>query len=307
MHVSDSFHRLALNAYAPGKFFMLKLASHSIAAWMLMMFVCAAASAEEKAKLKGLLITGGCCHDYPQQIKIITRGLGQRVSIDWDVEHATGDRTTKVPIYQNHDWIKPYDFVVHNECFGHVDDVKFVEGIVAAHVENKVPAIFVHCAMHSYRNAKTDQWRKLIGMTSRSHEGKHPLEIVTLNDQHPVMHGFPKDWKVERGELYKIEKQWPTATPLAQAYGVDTKKDHVVIWVNELEGTKVFSTTLGHYNETMNNDVWLDLVARGVLWTVDGLNDDGSTKEGFAGDPSLTIDLSKDKPGSGKSPTPAKN
>ncbi|MFN3149044.1 ThuA domain-containing protein [Bremerella sp.] len=276
---------------------------------LVMLFVLAIAGtsfAEEKAKLKALLITGGCCHDYPNQIKIITQGLSQRVSIDWDVALAGEDRMIKVPVYENHDWIKPYDLVVHNECYGAVDDVDFVEGIVKAHTEHKIPAIFIHCSMHSYRNAKTDEWRKLIGMRSTSHEGKHPLDVVTLVEDHPIMKGFPQNWKVERGELYKIEKTWDSATPLAKAYGVDTKKDHNVIWCNEYDGTKTFSTTLGHYNETMNNDAWLSLVARGILWTVDGLNEDGSVKAGFEGTGKAEIDLSKPNPDKDKSPTPAK-
>ncbi|QDU73272.1 Trehalose utilization [Bremerella volcania] len=273
---------------------------------LVVLAIAATSQAEEKAKLKALLITGGCCHDYPNQIKIITQGLSQRVSIDWDVALAGEDRKIKVPVYENHDWIKPYDLVVHNECYGAVEDVDFVEGIVKAHTEHKIPAIFVHCSMHSYRNAKTDEWRKLIGMRSTSHEGKHPLDVITLVEDHPIMKGFPQNWKVERGELYKIEKTWDSATPLAKAYGVDTKKDHTVIWCNEYEGTKTFSTTLGHYNETMNNDAWLSLVARGILWTVDGLNDDGSAKAGFEGTGKAEIDLSKPNPDKDKSPTPAK-
>lgn len=264
------------------------------------------AGAQEKAKLKGLLITGGCCHDYPNQIKIITEGLSQRVNIEWDVELAGSDRTVQVPVYKSHDWIKPYDVVVHNECYGHVDDVAFVEGIVNAHTENKIPAIFVHCSMHSYRNAETDEWRKLIGMTSRSHEGKHPLDVITLESDHPIMQGFPQNWKVANGELYKIEKTWDNSTPLAKAYGVDTKKDHTVVWTNQYKGTKTFSTSLGHFNETMNNDAWLGLVARGVLWTVDGLNEDGTTKPGFEGTGTKEIDLSKPNPDKDKAPTPAK-
>ncbi len=265
------------------------------------------ASAEEKPKLRALLVTGGCCHDYPAQIKILTKGLSNRVNIQWDVEHATGDRTTKVPIYQNHDWIKPYDLVVHNECFGHVDDVDFVNGIVAAHVENKVPGIFLHCSMHSYRNAETDQWRKLIGMTSRRHEKHHPLDVINLQADHPIMQGFPEKWHVERGELYEIEKQWDNTTPLAQAWGVDTQKNHVVIWTNEYQGTKVFATTLGHFNETMNNEVYLGLVARGILWTLDALGEDGTPKKGLGAEGDLgPIDLAADNPDKDKAPTPAK-
>jgi len=286
---------------------MLNRSLHLFIALFVVGFLSSATVAEEKTKLKALLVTGGCCHDYPAQIKIITEGLSQRVDVDWDVEHVVGDRTTKVPIYQNHDWIKPYDFVVHNECFGHVDDVAFVEGVVKAHTETKTPAIFLHCSAHSYRNAKTDEWRKLLGMTSRSHEKQHPLDIVVVEEDHPIMAGFPNDWKVPMDELYKIEKQWPTTIPLAKAYGVDTKKDHVLIWANEYQGARVFSTTLGHRNEVMNDPVYLDLVARGVLWSLDKINEDGTAKAGYEGTGVKPIDLSKPNPDAKKKPTPAKN
>ena len=291
---------------------MMPFLARSLAATLMAALLVTAtadnAFAAEKAKLKALLITGGCCHDYPNQIKIITQGLSQRVSIEWDVVHVPGgERNIKVPVYQNHDWIKPYDLVVHNECFGAVDDVEFVEGIVAAHTDNKIPAIFIHCSMHSYRNAKTDEWRKLIGMRSTSHEKLHPLDVITLQSDHPIMQGFPKKWHVERGELYKIEKTWEQVTPLAKAYGVETEQDHTIIWTNEYKDTKVFATTLGHFNETMNNDVWLGVVARGVLWTVDALNEDGSPKEGYAGTGgSGPIDLNADNPDKDKKPTLAK-
>lgn len=80
------------------------------------------------------------------------------------------------------------------------------------------------------------------------------------------MTGFPPRWRTPSGELYKTEKLWPNCTALAQAYGKDTQRDHVVVWVNSFGGTRVFGTSLGHHNETMNNDVWLGLVARGALW-----------------------------------------
>ncbi len=44
-------------------------------------------TAQNKPKLKGLLVTGGCCHDYQNQKRIITEGLSQRLSIAWDIVH----------------------------------------------------------------------------------------------------------------------------------------------------------------------------------------------------------------------------
>lgn len=241
---------------------------------------------EAKPKLKGLLVAGGCCHDYPRQKLIITEGLSQRVSIEWDIVHE-GDkagREYKVSIYSNKNWSEGYDVVVHNECFGGITDVAFVDSIVNEHRRSGVPAVFVHCAMHSYRAAETDEWRKLLGVTSRRHERKkRQLEVRNVMADHPIMAAFPKTWTTPNGELYVIENLWPNCKPLAAAYSPETKSDQPCIWINEYEGVRVFGTTLGHHNETMIADEWLETVSRGVLWTVGKLSDEGKPLEGFAG------------------------
>lgn len=238
-----------------------------------------------EAKLKGLLITGGCCHDYLNQKRIITEGISQRASIGWDVVHEGGTgRVHKVSVYKNRNWAKKYDIIVHNECFGGVKDDQFVRSIAAAHFDG-VPAVFIHCSLHSYRAAKTgaDAWRELIGVTSRSHERHRAVEVKSLVRDHPVMRGFPGRWKSPNGELYKIEKVWPNCEPLAKAYGRDTKKDHPVIWTNKFGKARVFGTSLGHHNATMNNKVWLGVVSRGVLWCCGKLDKDGRPVPGYEG------------------------
>lgn len=234
--------------------------------------------------LKGLLITGGCCHDYEKQKVIITEGISQRANFKWDIVHEGGDgREHKVSVYSNPDWAKKYDLIVHNECFGQVTDPDFVKGIAKAHYGG-VPGIFIHCSLHSYRGSPAaDSWRELIGVTSTSHEKHRPVTVVRLESEHPVMTGFPSEWRTPNGELYKIEHVWPNCTPLAKAYGEDTMKDHVVIWVNTFGGTRMFGTSLGHHNETMNNDIWLGLVSRGALWATGKLGEDGKPLPGYEG------------------------
>ncbi len=98
----------------------------------------------------------------------------------------------------------------------------------------------------------------LVGITSHSHEKGAPLEVKAIKPEHPVMHGFPADWHdPSPDELYKNEKVWPTATPLAKAYGEETKQDHVCIWLNQYGKARVFSTTLGHSNVTMSSPEYL--------------------------------------------------
>ena len=45
-------------------------------------------------------------------------------------------------------------------------------------------------------------------------------------------------------------------------------------WVNNYHGTRVFSTTLGHNNDTVADARYLDLITRGLLWSVKRLNSD---------------------------------
>lgn len=242
------------------------------------------ATAAEPAKLKGLLITGGCCHDYQTQKQIIAKGLAQRMNIAFDIVHEGGtSKDHRVSVYEKPDWWKGYDVIVHNECFGDVQDEKFLAGILAAHTSG-VPAVFIHCSMHSYRKSPAaDQWREMIGVTSQRHEKQRAEDVKVVAVDHPVMRGFPAEWKTPNGELYVIEKVWPNCTPLAQAFGPDTKQQHPVAWVNTFGKTRIFGTTLGHHNETMNSEEWLGLVSRGTLWAVDKLTDDGRPAAGFAG------------------------
>src|SRR5687767_8184327 len=110
---------------------------------------------KEPAKpIRALLITGGCCHDYTNQKDILTKGVSARTPtpVEWTVVHEGTKREHKHSIYAKPDWSKGYDVVVHDECFGFVDDDAFVEGIVKAHAgPNGVPVVAIHCAAHSYR------------------------------------------------------------------------------------------------------------------------------------------------------------
>jgi len=40
----------------------------------------------------------------------------------------------------------------------------------------------------------------------------------------------------------------------------------VVIWTNQYGKARVFGTTYGHSDETFRDPVFLDYVARGLLW-----------------------------------------
>jgi type 1 glutamine amidotransferase len=59
------------------------------------------------------------------------------------------------------------------------------------------------------------------------------------------------------------------------------KKNQPCVWVNDFDGTRVFGTTIGHYNETIAEPVFLDLITRGLLWSVGKLDDNGKPLPGY--------------------------
>ena len=127
-------------------------------------------AAEEKPAIQALLITGGCCHDYAYQAKRLLEGSKKRAHIEWTVALDPRKGTSgKIDLYQDPDWAGPYDIVVHNECFASTKDPEYIRKITRAH-HGGVAAVVIHCAMHTYRGAKIDDWRELLaspaGVTS---------------------------------------------------------------------------------------------------------------------------------------------
>src|SRR5262245_53587299 len=205
-----------------------------------------AANSTPRGPVRALLITGGCCHDYKFQAEAFAEGMKKFGDVTWTVVHEGGSsKDAKFALYDNPDWAKPYDVIVHNECFADLNDIAYVRKITAAHKAGK-PAVVIHCAMHTYRVLKEDDWREFLGVTSRrpDHQSTYPV-LVAVND-HAIMKDFPEKWVSPMDELYVIEKLWPGARALATSASEQDGKDYPVIWLNEYHGTRVFVTTFGH-------------------------------------------------------------
>ncbi len=76
----------------------------------------------DEAPLQVLLVTGGCCHNYLFQSLALTTGVEKRIHAEFTVlnEGGTGTRG-QIALYDDPDWAKPYDVVIHNECFADTD------------------------------------------------------------------------------------------------------------------------------------------------------------------------------------------
>jgi type 1 glutamine amidotransferase len=226
---------------------------------------------DERPTVRALLVTSGCCHDYDYQTaQLLDASAGQSVKIEWKIVNEGGKGTAaEIDLYGTADWAKGYDVVVHNECFASTDDPAYIRRITEAHKAG-VHAVVIHCAMHTYRAAKIDDWRELLGVTSRHHEhqSKYPVKVVAA--EHPIMQGFPDKYVTPMDELYVIEKLWPNAKALATSKSEKTGEEHPVMWTNQYGKARVFGTTYGHSNDTFSDPVFLRTVVRGTIWAATG-------------------------------------
>ncbi|MSU22863.1 MAG: ThuA domain-containing protein [Opitutus sp.] len=216
--------------------------------------------------VRALLITGGCCHDYALQAEAFIEGVKKYGAVTWTVVNEGGTtKNAKIALYDNPDWAKPYDVVVHNECFADLDDPVYIRKITAAHRAG-VPAIVIHCAMHTYRVTAADDWREFLGVTSRRHDHQSKYPVTPVVKAHAAMLGFPASWVTPMDELYVIEKLWPGAKALATSVSEADGKTYPVIWANDYHGTRVFGTTFGHGNATWHDPVFIAVISHGLLW-----------------------------------------
>lgn len=259
--------------------------------------------AESPKPLRALLVTGGCCHDYTSQKQLIKIGLEERANIEVTVVQQGGTTTnTKIPLYEDPNWADGYDIVLHDECFSDVPDPAWTQRILKPHQQG-LPGVVIHCAMHCYRDG-TDEWFKFCGVTSRRHGAHYAHEVLTRDAEHPIMQGLGAGWANPAGELYWIEKVWPTAHPLASAKNREKGNEEVCVWTNDYQGTRVFGTTLGHHNETVEHPSFLDTLTRGTLWAC-GKLDDSYLKPVAA--KLVPINLALNKPASASSEETGKN
>ena len=251
---------------------------------LLLLSVASALAADAPAPLRVLIVTGGCCHDYGTQRKLLEDGLRARANVE--VVHAhnpSKDTAARFEIYERADWSKGFDVVIHDECTANITDEAYVERILAAH-RGGVPAVNLHCAMHSYGLGKNPRWIEFLGLQTTGHGPQAPIEVSFAESRHPITAGLAS-WTTGPEELYN-NVSIPAGTAIIR--GRQTLKngrtdDLVMGWATTYGPgkTRVFGLTLGHNNETVADARYLDIVARGVLWAAGKLGDDGKPAAGY--------------------------
>ncbi len=168
-----------------------------------------------------------------------------------------------------------------------------------------IPGVNLHCAMHCYRIGNPNEpaiagtphalWFEYLGLQSSGHGSQLPIALSFTDKESPITKGMT-DWTTIKEELYNNVKIFTAQAlirgkqtviskqkqPDGAQVDVPKENEYVVAWTNLYQGkTRVFSTTIGHNNETVSDDRYLNLVTRGLLWACDKLDANGEPNAGY--------------------------
>lgn len=268
----------------------------SLAAAVALCVVGGCVHAPAPEPLRVLIVSGGGYHDYPARRAILEAGLEARLNVE--VAHAfrdiaPGEPPTRpaLPIFANPRYGQGYDLIIHEECAADVDDPAVLDAVLAPHRAG-VPAVNLHCAMHSYRSgswrapaaagAANARWFAFVGVQSTGHGPQAPIALSIAQPVHPIARGL-SPWVTPREELYNNLTDFGvtpilTGTQAAGPGGSGGGGPYAVAWTHQYGPAKarVFSVTLAHNTAVVADPRYLDLVARGVAWATGHLKPDGT-------------------------------
>ena len=249
-----------------------------------------ASSDASKAKLKVLLFTGGGYHDYKALTPIVTDGIKKYANADIDVKWI--DKAEDLKLLADPKLGEGYDAIIYDICYaGSENNTKLPVGADKELIDNALrvtkegkPTLMIHCSMHTFM--ADDDWTECCGERTRVHDKYEPFTIEKVSHDHPIVKHFPDSWKTDGDELYRTIIFPDSSTALLQARSPQADQNgkvSVVAWVHTFGKGRVFGTTLGHDKKTVDQDVYLRLLADGLLWTCDKLDKDGNPMPGYGG------------------------
>lgn len=231
-------------------------------------------AAGQQPPLKALFITGGGYHDYAKLAPFLTTNLSQLANVKFDVAF-------NLDVLKNEKFADGYDVVVYDVCFDEADPILLENALKVAQAGK--PSVMIHCAVHAFRkSSQVHEWENYCGMRSKVHDPFQPFATEKLDAQNPITLSFPADWKTPGDELYQTIELIEGSHPLLRAKSPRDGREHTVCWIHTYGQGRVFATTLGHDFKTAESPNYLHLLANGLLWTCDKLDNEGKPKPGYA-------------------------
>jgi hypothetical protein len=238
----------------------------------------------------------GRWHKYTTQKKIFEQ-IAKKA--DWEVTVMSGEHEAQIKKLRTPDFGKGYDAIVYNFCFAKSRDLEAQANLVAQTREHGVPALLIHCAMHSWwpsykdgkpgaigpdykGKAKGDpklvaEWRKkhgkkpfpawgdFTGVASGRHGPKQPIVMQRVGD-HAATKSISKGYTTGNTELYNNIYVLDEVVPLIEGKQGNAKA--IVMWLCPQGKSQVMGLTVGHDVGDWATDEFRSLITDGVNYLI---------------------------------------
>ena len=239
-------------------------------------------------------------HDYESQKDHLMEGVSRHLSVEFDL--VGKDPEDALALMSAPDFGVGYDVIIYNICFAQDDDLERVNNIISQTRDLGVPAVLLHCAMHSFqptspsypeqqlelRAAEWDwrelhpevefpYWWRFTGVDTLAHDWPREMTAIQSDKAHPITDELPGSIDLSRDELYQNIQVREGVTPLYTAYSPQSRREHLVAWTHTVGLGRVFATTLGHSHHTTERDAYHQLIARGIAYVTGDLDREESS------------------------------
>jgi len=233
----------------------------------------------------------GRWHNYSDQLAVIRKLASEA---DWELSIATGSYDETVDFLRTPYFGLGHDAIVYNFCFADSRDMDAMTNLIHQTVGNGVPALLIHCSMHSwwdtYKKGKPipgnaigkarasksllrkwqkehpdesmPAWGDFTGIASTGHGSKKPIELSTVQADHPATASLPKGYATSPTELYN--NIYITADTVPLLMGKQGKKESVVMWLSPRGKSQIIGLTLGHAAPEWEDPVFHSLLVDSV-------------------------------------------
>ncbi|KAI2620939.1 glycosyl hydrolase [Hypomontagnella submonticulosa] len=127
----------------------------------------------------------------------------------------------------------------------------------------------IHCAADGL---KRDPWYgELVGAVFTDHPKPQP-GVLTIEDRgHPIVSKLPEKWEWF-DEWYNFHTNPRAKVNVLLSINEDAYqggkmgKDHPLAWCREFDGGRSFYTSLGHFDEAYEDEIFTSHLLNGILW-----------------------------------------
>ena len=197
---------------------------------LLSMFVIFASSqaALASAPIKALYLTNysSFWHDYEEQIGLLREGLNRYANVEITL---VGKRESDaIETLKRERFSDGYDVIIYNLCLADKDDLQMIDNAISQTRDLGVPAVLMHCTMHSFQKTSPHQgwwnrwrlsrlerswrsdngdapfpyWGRFTGVDTLRHDWARSLEMRKASN-HPIVASLPETWDTSKDELYR--------------------------------------------------------------------------------------------------------